>query len=297
MKVDVHITTCHRSDVKCRPRPSPNDGRPWNVKEWTPEERLQISKLSIDSVQRFVNTMRYYHDVELTILDDGSDNKEANEWLDALSLLHSLNVKRFPARGSSAGINDHISSLKLKPDYIIHIEDDHILFNPKSLDIIGLIDNGPEGVYTLRSGLPFEKTDRGFSGFWGPIGTVKKNLQYIQYRSMGNAHHIVRYDMYKRFLPLQGNTGGCESYMNSVLQSLNIPNYEPQIHVHAFHSHTYKYPIESINLKDWHKSGEGYEYGIKDMHEHLISKKPIISQIWDTFPNKYFKLELDKYDY
>lgn len=278
MLVDVHVTTCHRSDVKCRPRPDPRNGRAWNVKEWTPEERLAISQYSFNSIQRFVKTMREFHDVELTLIDDGSDNQNTIDWMNAIKDT-DFNIKRFPARGSSAGINDHMADLRYTPDYIIHFEDDHILFNPDKIDFINIINNGPDGVFTLRSGLPFDTDDKGFTGGWGPQDIINKNVRYVVYNKMGNAHHIMKWDLYKRFLPLSGSTGGCECYMNDRLAQINIKNYEPQIHVHAFHSHMWEYEIDNTLLSRWHKTGEGFEFGIKDMHEHFLDKKPVVSDL------------------
>lgn len=137
MNLDIHITTCHRRNVKCRPRIHEN--KKWNVKEWTHEERLEISKISIDSIIEFANkTKKHNHNVQITLLDDGSDILEATEWIKSLK---DIKIKNFVARGSSSGINDHFLELKNNPpDYILHIEDDNLLFNGLNIDWLTEID-------------------------------------------------------------------------------------------------------------------------------------------------------------
>lgn len=280
MKIDVHITTCHRTDVHCRPRP--HEGDHWNVRPWTPEERLNISKYSVESILRFFNhPCMSHHDIRVTLLDDGSNRPEVLDWFDEIDADPRIRTKYFRARGSAAGINDHISALPDNVDYIMHIEDDHILFNPESIDIFSLIDS-PDyqkySVFTLRSGLPTCITDSGWNGAWGPVSFNNLSREPVmEYKQMGNAHHIVKFDKYKdMFIPLHGNTGGCEADMNRRIKGLNA---EIQVPVHAFHSHLWESEVTNTTLNSWHQSGEGIEVGIKNMHEYLLSKKDVSSQL------------------
>lgn len=299
MNLDIHITTCHRKDVKCRPRKHENEK--WNVKEWTHEERLEISKISVESIINFANKIKNYnHSVEITLLNDGSDIPEAVKWIESLK---NIKVKNFPARGSSAGINDHFSDLnKNPPDYILHIEDDNLLFNGLNIDWLTEIDKIKKAqneikVFTFRSGLPVEKQDKGYYGAWGPIkGLQINNAHVILFKMMGNAHHIMHWNDYKKFFPLHGNTGGCEAYMNSILETYGF-NCEPQFHVHCFHSHMLEHSINNNKLNSWHKTGEGFEYGIKNMNDWLKNKNTVISKIYKEFPNQYEEIEMSKYDY
>lgn len=295
MKLDIHITTCHRHDVKCRPRPP--ESPMWNVREWTHEERLGISKYSVESIIRFVNLLRSHGvEVNLSLLDDGSNIPEAVAWI--CSLEDKLKIYRYPHRGSSAGINDYTKALDC--DYVMHVEDDHILFNPNNinwLEIIHKIRKSSDNikVFTFRSGLPVSVKDKGYNGAWGPIGSSDAgDIHSILFRKMGNAHHIMSLKDYEQFLPLQGSTGGCEAFMNTKLEMLGL-NAEPQIHVHAFHSHMYSYPINTNNLSEWHKTGEGFEFGIKDMFEYLDSKNSVMSSLFETFPNKKLTSVLGDY--
>jgi hypothetical protein len=280
MKLDIHITTCHRYNVKCRARPheSPN----WNVKEWTHEERINITKLSVYSIINFASRLRNYgHVVSLTLLDDGSDIPESIDILNELP----ITMKKFPNRGSSAGINDHYNSLRADPpDYVLHIEDDNILFNPKNIDWLTSIDtikqkNNDIKVFTFRSGLPVDPKDKGYKGAWGPVGFTASPIPCILFNKMGNAHHVMSWKDYSNFFPLNGNTGSCEEYMNSKLHGFNA---EPQIPIHCFHSHMWSYPITTNNLNMWHKTGEGFEFGIKDMYEYLLDKNQVYQTLFDS---------------
>jgi hypothetical protein len=299
MKLDIHITTCHRHNVKCRERP--HEGPGWNVRTWTQSERLCISKYSIESIIKFYKQIKNHgHDVSITLLDDGSDMPEALEWLKSLP----INVKYFPARGSSAGINDHINAISDNPpDYVLHIEDDHILFNPLNIDFLPIIDririsHGKECIFTFRSGLPFSVEDKGFTGGWGPIGSNKiQEIECVFYPNIGNAHHLIKWETYKKFFPLQGSSGGCEYYMNTILPRIGI-NIEPQLNIHFFHSHMWSYPIPiPATTTQWHKSGEGFELGIKEMHEFLVAKNSISTVTWELFTKKQKIENLNKYDY
>lgn len=297
MRLDVHVTTCHRPEVTCRSRP--HEGNNWNVREWTHEERLEISKISVSSIIKFCNLLESHgHSVTITLLDDGSSLPKAIEWINSLD----IQVKRFSAKGSSNGINLHMQEVKKDPpDYILHLEDDNLLFNPLNLDWLSIVDevkkaNDEIKVFTFRSGLPVEESDKGFRGLWGPIkASTIANIHVLFFSRMGNAHHVMAWKDYIDFLPLQGNTGGCESYMNSKLSQLGL-NVEPQIHVHCFHSHMYKFPIDNNNLNFWHKTGEGFEYGMLDMNTWLSNKKQVVSKIYQNFPDVE-NLELINYDF
>jgi len=291
MKIDVHITTCHRTDVHCRHRPAEHEK--WNVRKWTHEERLKISKVSVDSIFGFFQHGVDNHDITITVLDDGSNIPDAVKWLDHLETYKDVNVKRFPARGSSAGVNDHINSLDDDVDYVMHIEDDHVLFNPRSIDFFTIMSDPHYSRYplfTLRSGLPTCPSQRGWKGAWGPRSYVVGKAGHdpipgaMVYHKMGNAHHIVRFKDYKRiFMPLEGNTGGCEAFMNKKLDDAGEVNLELQIPVHAFHSHMWEEPITSSFLHDWHQTGEGIEFGIKNMHEHLLDRYQVTTQLHTGF--------------
>lgn len=300
MKLDVHITTCHRRNVKCRPRFKNHNKPEWNVKEWTHEERIKITKISVISIVNFcLKLKKFGHEINLTLLDDGSDIPEAIEILNSLP----IRLVRYPARGSSAGINDHIKTLESNPpDYVFHVEDDNLLFNPLNMDWLTTIDkikksNEDIKVFTFRSGLPVESVDKGFTGLWGPIGSKScDETHLILFKAMGNAHHIINWNDYKKFLPLGGSTGSCESQMNNVLMKIGL-NCEPQIHVHCFHSHMWKFPINNNNLNQWHKTGEGFEFGMFDMDNYLRQKLPIKSKVYSSFPEKIEELILENYDY
>lgn len=298
MKLDIHVTTCHRKNLKCRPRPPENSN--WNVKPWTLEERLNISKISINSIINFSNQLKIHnHEVNLTILNDGSDIPEAVDWLNSLP----VKIKHFNPRGSSAGINDHFMELRQDPpDYIFHLEDDNLLFNPDNTDWLSIINDIQKNcedirVFTFRSGLPVEPEDKGFLGAFGPVGSkLINNINCILFGSMGNAHHIMKWSDYCKFMPLTGNTGDCEANMNLKLKSIGL-NAEPQIHVHAFHSHMYSYPINSNNLNKWHKTGEGFEFGMYDMDNYLKNKNMVVSKIYKNFPSEMEYKEFSNYAY
>lgn len=270
MKVDIHFTTCHHTEVKCRPRP--NNGYPgFNIESWTHEDKLNIAKTSLQSLIDFCEVIPDY---DLTVIDDGSNIAEARDWLNNLS---GVNVLSFPHRGSAYGINDYFSKDN-NADLICHFEDDHIFYNPEKLNWAQiayefLIENPNVGVITLRSGLPSDASDPGYFGKWGPKGFTEKA---ILYHAMGNAHHIMLPRTYFKFLPLQGNTGGCEEYMNQRLSQLGLMNVELQIPVYAFHSHTWSRELPNpITTKDLNMTGRGIEYGIKEMYEHIKNNKAI----------------------
>lgn len=272
MKVDVHFTTCHHSTVRCRDRYN-NGVEGFNIKSWTPEEKLEIAKISLKSLADFTQGKVD----RVSVLDDGSDNSNALEWLDSIKWCE---VFKFPHRGSSQGINDYHKTIEA--DLVCHFEDDHVYYNPLDLDwsvlIYDFLINNPNvGVVTLISGLPCSPDDPGFRGKWGPIGMGKYNgLDVVLYRAMGNAHHIMLKSTYDKFFPLQGNTGGCEEYMNQRLESLGLLNAVLQIPVYAFHSHRYELPLpESPSTCKLNMTGRGIEYGIKDMYGAVKNRTKI----------------------
>lgn len=295
MNIDFHITTCHRDNVKCRVR-SPEQGvYGWNITEWTQQERLEISKISVESIIRQVNLLRKNHKIRLSLLDDGSNYPPAIQWLNSLQ---NIEVVRKPNSGSSDTINKYIDSVSKDTDLIIHFEDDNLLFNPFGIDWIqysyDILTDPSIGVVTLRSGLPTDPRDKGYSGAWGPQGT---HLIHPIFRCMGNAHHIMLYETYKQFLPLHGNTGACEAYMNNKLQSMDKRNIELQEFVYSFHTHKLNGKVESEDINMWNKTGEGYEFGIKDMHEYLTQKGKLDLKKYNPFPENIETLTVINYAY
>lgn len=278
---NIHITTCHHSTVRCRPRYC--DYSRANIKEWTPEERLEISKISIKSLTNFCNIVT---NKSIALLDDGSDMQKAIEWMDNEV---EVNVIHFPHRGSSSGINDYISAFKntiKDDDLIVHFEDDHIAFNPLKLNWAErcfqiLVSETSRinhvGVITLRSGLPTDTSTPGYNGAWGPRGWISGDYEAPWFESMGNAHHIMLWKTYKQFFPLSGSSGKCEESMNIRLHQLGLKNIELQEHLYMFHSHMLNFKIDENNCSsnEWNLSGAGREYGIKDMDEYLRAKKRI----------------------
>lgn len=289
--IDIHITTCHHNSVKCRPR------KEGNTKEWTPEERLNISKYSVDSISRFVSVLPKNKISRFTIIDDGSDYLPAIKWLESLTW---PKVIHYPHRGSSAGINDYMT--KLNADMVVHFEDDHIMFNPLSLRwdniCFDALAASQVDVVTFKSSLPSEQRDPGLHGAWGPIGWLSE-IQAIAYKSMGNAHHVMMADTYRKYLPLEGSSGGCETFMNQRLRSSKKINIELQFALYAFHSHLWSFPLQNkVTTRELSRSGEGWEYGIKDMHEYLLAGNPIACEWWENYAIKQKKtLNFTEYNY
>jgi len=302
MKIDIHITTCNHSSVKCRDR----QGLPeWsNVKSWTSEDRIKISKLSVDSIKKFIKNSTYTDQIsKFTLLDDGSDLKEAIEWMDSLK---DIDVIKYPHRGSSAGINDYQKTINA--DLVFHIEDDHICFNPFSRNIVNLCEKILTSklaieknikVLTFRSGLPTASNSLGLNGAWGPQDFVEiDNIPLILFNRLGNAHHIMLKKDYDLFFPLIGSSGGCECYMNEIMEKNNFKNAEIQDYIYMFHSHALNFETKFIgNTDDWNRSGDGFEYGIKNMHDHLINKNMMQCTIFEKFPKNKKMLELKNYSY
>lgn len=284
MNIDVHMTTCHRSDVRCRPRGNDHHVEGFNVTEWTPEERLEMSKIALASLRQFVESLPDTHRVRISLLDDGSNYAPATEWLTELSENSNwLNVIRGEACGSAETINRYADTIPEDTDLVFHAEDDQIFFNPTKLDwadVCWQILDDPKAtnkVITFRSGLPTQADDPGLRGAWGPVDTGPR---LIYFNFMGNAHHVMRYQDYMQMLPLSGNTGSCEAQMNQTLLKKKWRNAELQEPVFVFHSHKLNDPgPKNPTTDDWNKTGRGIEFGLKDMHEHLIAKK-VITGIW-----------------
>lgn len=302
MTIDIHITTCNHSSVKCRDR----QGLPgWsNIRSWTNEERIDISKISVESIKSFIKNSTTPDQISrFSLLDDGSDLVNATSWLDSLK---NIDVIRYPHRGSSSGINDYQKTIDA--DLVFHIEDDHICFNPFKKNIVKLcydILTSEQAqrhrikVLTLRSGLPSHKENLGINGAWGPIGKIKiDNVPLILYNAMGNAHHIMLRETYNTFFPLNGSTGGCESYMNNVMRLNSFKNAEIQEFIYAFHSHTLEYAIDnSPSCFKWNRSAEGFEYGIRDMDHYLRTGKKFTCERFVDYPESKECITIDNYNY
>jgi hypothetical protein len=302
MKIDIHVTSCHHSTVKCRERIGLPD---WNnIKPWTSEERLRISKYSVESITSFVNSINQQKIKRYSLLDDGSDYQDALDWHKTILSPSILNFKH---GGSSAMINKYAETID--SDLVLHIEDDHICFNPLKLDFVEIcyeVLNSEEakknnvGVITFRSGLPSDLDNVGINGAWGPKGWGKfGNYNGIIYNLLGNAHHLMLTETYKKFFPLNGSSGSCEEYMNKKIQELSIKNIELQIPIYFFHSHKLNWPIneKSAHSIEWNKSAQGFEYGIEDMHKYLKEKKKIICDLYKGYPKEkqIFVFENDYY--
>jgi hypothetical protein len=306
MLVDVHITTCNHFDVKCRPRFNDRGVQGFNIKGWTQLDRVSISKYSVDSICRFVKSMSPDSLSRFSLLDDGSNIPEAENWLTSLDE-KTLLVKRYQHRGSSYGINDYYKSMAC--DLVAHFEDDHVMFNPFNLNWAEICYNiltSPKAkehnikVLTFRSCLPTRNNDPGLHGAWGARGMQKiNNLPTLTiHEAMGNAHHIMLKETYDQFMPLSGNTGGCEAQMNNSLSSMGFKNAEIQMPVYAFHSHTWNQPLPlKVTSEDLCKSAIGVEYGIKNMHEFFLEKKPIIVDYIEDWPDYYKSINCLNYHY
>lgn len=288
MIMDIHFTTCHHSTVKCRPR-SNDYGLPnFNITPWTSEEKLEIAKISYQSLIEFCGQ-------NVTVIDDGSDNNEAREWLASLP-----SVKFYEHRGSSAGINDYIGELnKSTIDVFAHFEDDMIYFNPENLDWKSICykflqDNPDIATVTLKSLLPSKNiVDVAYHGAWGPIGwrdSINGSPPAILFNSLANANHISLKENYLKFFPLVGSSGACEHDMCMKLKNIRMLNAEIQIPVYAFHSHCLNRPLpENVRSEDLNLSGYGIEYGIKDMYEHIKNKRKITYSYFESMDKEIYK--------
>lgn len=298
MKIDVHMTTCHRSDVKCRTRTNDSNVKGFNVTEWSPKERLEMSKLSVESVRMFIASLPDEHDVRFSLVDDGSDYYDVFEWLEELDKCDWIEVHRMVKGGSANAVNEYIKTVDDDTDMIVHIEDDHIMFNPNKTDWAMAckeqLDRNIAKVITFRSGLPTQKDDPGLKGGWGPRYSDER---CIYFNMMGNAHHIMMYEDYKRMLPLQGNTGGCEAFMNQRLNKYQWTNAELQAEIYAFHAHKLETKLPKVVTTDkLCQTGRGIEYGLKDIDAHLRAGKMIECSYYSPHPT-VLKRKIKGYHY
>lgn len=282
MVVDIHITCCHNSTMKCRPR-----GREYprsNVTEWTLPERLEISKISIQSLQYFIKPLLSKHTIRCTLLDDGSDIPEALEWMNSLE---GIEVIHYPKMETSAVINEYMKTVT-KPDLIVHLEDDQIYFNPLNLDWIEIahryLTSKPFFInkmigLTFRNGLPSDESNPQFYHNWGAKGFLDSpndNIKCVFYELISNNCHMMTWNHYKQFLPLHGNSGNCEALMSLAIRDNGLKFTEAQEFIHIFHTHKYKEQLpDYVTTEELNLSGMGIEYGIYNIHEHLLGKGKI----------------------
>lgn len=290
MKTDVHFTTCHHMSVKCRPRTNDYNIEGFNITPWTAEEKLDIAKISLESLFEFADG------VPVNVIDDGSNILEAVNWLLELDKRTNIFVRIYEHKGSSSGINNYFNnSLPKDTDLIVHFEDDHIYFNPENIDwkkvcYEFLKENPDVGVITFRSGLPSNPNYPDYRGAWGPIGFKDGKYPAILFNNMGNAHHIMLMETYKRFFPLYGNAGSCEAYMNGQLNNMGLLNAELQIPVYAFHSHCYSRALpETVTTDSLNMSPRGIEYGVKEIYEYIRAKLPIEYSYYKSKEEKVIK--------
>lgn len=262
--------------VKCRPRTNDYNIKGFNITPWTAEEKLDIAKISFESLFEFADG------TPVNIIDDGSNIMGAVEWLLELDKRTNVFVRIYEHRGSSAGINNYFNNILPKDtDLVAHFEDDHIYFNPENIDwqkicYEFLKENPDVGVITFRSGLPSNPNYPDYHGAWGPVGFREGKYPAILFNNMGNAHHVMLMETYKRFFPLYGNAGSCEAYMNGQLNNMGLLNAELQIPIYAFHSHCYSRPLPEVITTDaLNMSPRGIEYGIKEMYDHIKNKRAI----------------------
>lgn len=283
------MTTCFHSSMACRPRTNDYNIKGFNITPWTVEEKLKIAQISYKSLVEFINDEN-----NLSIIDDGSNLKEANIWLNEIKS-KTNKVYQYAHRGSSQGLNDYYKIIPSDTDVIFHCEDDHLMWNPEKLDwkkicYEFLTENPDVGVITFRSGLPSNPNYPDYHGAWGPIGFRDGKYPAILFNNMGNAHHIMLMETYKRFFPLYGNAGSCEAYMNGQLNNMRLLNAELQIPVYAFHSHCYSRALpEKVTTDALNMSPRGIEYGIKEMYEHIRAKLPIEYSYYKSKEEKVIK--------
>lgn len=276
--------------VKCRPRTNDYNIEGFNITPWTAQEKLDIAKISFESLFEFADG------VPVNVIDDGSNIMRAVEWLLELDKRTNVFVRIYEHRGSSAGINNYFNNVLPKDtDLVAHFEDDHIYFNPENIDwkkvcYEFLKENPDVGVITFRSGLPSNPNYPDYRGAWGPIGFRDGKYPAILFNNMGNAHHIMLMETYKRFFPLYGNAGSCEAYMNGQLNNMGLLNAELQIPVYAFHSHCYSRALPATVTTDaLNMSPRGIEYGVKEMYEHIRAKLPIEYSYYKSKEEKVIK--------
>lgn len=297
MNVDLHITTCHHSTVTCRPRMREYPRS--NVRQWTKEERLEISKIAVNSIIRFCRPLQSRHNIRISLLDDGSDMPEAIAWLDSLK---EIEVIRNNHAGSAAAINNYLKTIKPNTDLIVHFEDDMIPFNPEQIDWVDLSlrylesnqakDNKVIGVH-FKGGLPTDLENPQRVGNWGPVGFIKGNDSIPsawKLKLIANFHHILKPQDYRLFLPLSANRGECEAMMGYRLQSLKRFMAEIQVPIYVFHTHMLNCSLpEIVTSEELSLSGMGIEYGILDIENHLKAGKPITCSVYEIETKKTIK--------
>lgn len=290
------MTTCHHSTVKCRPRTNDYHLEGFNITPWTTEEKFLIAKKSLFSLCEFC--IGSWGEQLINVVDDGSDYNRVPSWLDLMEHGKFIKAHRFEHRGSSAALNDYVKIIPDDIDMIFHTEDDHVWFNPESLNWQSICrkfleDNPDIGVITFRSGLPTDPAFPDYKGAWGPIGWRESrngSPPAFLFRCMGNAHHIMKKETYLRFFPLQGNAGSCEAYMNNRLAQLGLLNAEIQIPIYAFHSHCYERELSTIvTSTELNMSPRGREYGIKNMREYLKNRGPITYSYYEDKDKEIIK--------
>lgn len=286
MKIDIHITTCHHSSVKCRPRSNDYNIDGFNILGWTQEEKIKIARKSFLSLLKFVGDNR------ISIIDDGSDLPNGKLLLEFIKKYDMADVHTYQHRGSSFGINDYFASKQLDDDTLIcHFEDDHIYFNPENIDWVKtcynfLKEHKDIGVLSLKSGFPTDRSFPDYHGDWGPIGWRESRNGLppaFLFKSMGNSHHIMLYSIYKKFLPLQGSSGSCEAYMCRKLINIGLRCAEIQMPVYAFHSHCYEKDLpDQVTSKELNMCARGREYGIKNISGHINNSGRILYSFYTT---------------
>ena len=271
MSSDIHMTTCHHTSLKCRPRTNDYNIEGWNITAWTQSEKLNIAKQSLASLNQFAKQ-------KISIVDDGSDYTYANLWLQ--ECISKFNTYSF-SRSNENALNKYIKFIDDDVDLIAHFEDDHVYFNPENLNwqqiaYDFLTSNKDIGSLSFISGLPNRPEFPDYKGAWGPISFRDREIPALLYKRLGNSHHIMLKDTYLKFFPLIGKSGTCEAYMCNKLSELGLLHAEIQVPIYAFHSHCFKRELpKNVTTTELNMSARGREYGIKDMYDHINNNKRI----------------------
>lgn len=288
MRVSFNVTVCNREGYK------PSSFSPgWQ----SIEERFQITKTSIESLLFFAKSSKdIVH--EITILDDGTDYQPSLDWMKSLK----CNVIHFPSVGSAEMMNHYLKGTGC--DIIFHFEDDQIYFNPFRKNYIedckNILLNDKLGIQVIcfksGHGGPGESSPEYNPRDYTTGNDKHKSFYVIPY--IGNAQHVMLRENYEKFFPLIGNRGSCETMMNQKNErELKFRQAELQEHYYVFHSHVINGTIPNqVSTTDLRKWGCGIQYGIKDMHEYLLNKKPITCEIYTDMNNKQSVL-VDDYCY
>ncbi len=99
------MTTCFHSSMVCRPRINDYNIEGFNITPWTVEEKFKIAQITYKSLIEFIGDEN-----SLSIIDDGSNLKEANAWLNDIKS-KTNKVYQYTHRGSSQGINDYYKTI------------------------------------------------------------------------------------------------------------------------------------------------------------------------------------------